>query len=191
MEVSDTSQVLGNRASTIGELSESCTTWETAVDESAVGGSSCGCGDGNIGSSSDRTVRAGSCLGTGSHGKSREWSDGQVGTRWAGRDESSCESEHGSDSERSIKCRWNSGGLGGCSDKGLMSSFNGNNLSCNSQDRWGFDEGSGCEISGNSVSGDQFQVDCKTYAETPMFSNTPAVATIAAAVVNPKLYVHG
>ena len=31
----------------------------------------------------------------------------------------------------------------------------------------------------------------KTYAETPMFSNTPAVATMAAAVVNPKLYVHG
>ena len=31
----------------------------------------------------------------------------------------------------------------------------------------------------------------KTYADTPMFSRTAAVATIAAAVVNPKLYVHG
>lgn len=31
----------------------------------------------------------------------------------------------------------------------------------------------------------------KTYAETPIFSKTAAVATIAEAVVNPKLYVQG
>jgi hypothetical protein len=31
----------------------------------------------------------------------------------------------------------------------------------------------------------------KTYAETPTFSRMAAIATISAAVLNPKLYVHG
>jgi len=68
-----------------------------------------------------------------------------------------------------------------------MSGFNGQNFRGDGQDCRHLNQGSCSKVPVLGLACGPICRGSATYAETPMFSKFPAVATIAAAVVKPKL----
>lgn len=140
VEVGDTSEILRQLASTVGERSEGGTSGQAAGNEGTGGGLGGGVADqSKVGVGDESLLRVG-------HGEAGESGQDQVATRRAGGDERSSEGEDLLGRQRSVEEVGSSSDTGNGADEALVAGLDGEDRGGGSEDGGHRHDGCGAEV---------------------------------------------
>lgn len=144
VEVGNTSEILRQLASTVGEGSKGSTSGQTAGNESTGGGRRGGVADkSKVGVGDESLLRVG-------HGEAGESGQDQVAARWARGDERSSEREDLLGRQRSVEEIGSSSDTRDGADEALVTGLNGEDGGGSSEDSGHRDDGGGAEVGRDS-----------------------------------------